>query len=77
MARLQSLQDRSWDLEPAEIDREIQSLNNLTGADLKAIQKEFLGTAVGKNKGEQLAAIAKKIHDFRASRDRGAGILAR
>jgi len=77
VARLRDLQNRSSDLEPSQINQEVQVLNTLTGADLKAVQKEFLGAAIGKNKGEQLAAIQRKIHDFRASRDRSAGILAR
>jgi len=77
VARLRDLQDRSSGMETSEINQEVQALGSLTGADLKAVQKEFLGAAIGKNKGEQLAAIQRKIHDVRVSKDRSAGILAR
>ena len=77
VVKLRDLQDRSSGMEPAAINQEIQALASLTGPDLKLVQKEFLGAAIGKNKGEQLAAIQKKIQEFRTSRDRSAGILAR
>jgi len=77
VVKLRDLQERSSQLDPAEIAREIQSLSSLTGPELKEVQKEFLGATVGKTKAEQMAAIQKKIDSFRTSRDRVDGIFAR
>ena len=77
VAKLRELQERSSDLTPSQIAEEVQGFSSLTGPQLKDVQKEFLGAPAGKNKGEQLDAIRRKIDNFRASRDRVDGILAR
>jgi hypothetical protein len=76
VARLKELREQAMSLEPAQIAREVQALACLTGPELKAVQKEFLGGVVGKKKGELLAALQKRIDDSRESRERVEGILA-
>ncbi len=77
VAKLRELQDRSSEWDPSQIAAEMQPLNNLTGPQLKEVQKEFLGVTIGKNKSEQLAALRKRIDDIRSSRGRVDGILSR
>ena len=75
VAKLRDIQERSSSLTPAQIAEEVQAFSSLTIPQLKDVQKEFLGGPSGKSKGELLAAIQKKIDNFRASRDRVDGIL--
>jgi hypothetical protein len=77
VTKLRDLQQRSPELDPGQIAQEVQALASLTVKDLQAVQREFLGAAVGKKKDELLAALQKKIDDYRESRDRVEGILAR
>lgn len=75
LAMLRDLQERADGLEPAEIERAVQGLNALTLAEIKNVQRDFLGAAVGKSKSDALAALRKKIDDAHASRARVQGIL--
>ena len=77
VAKLRDLQERSSDLTPSQIAEEVQGFSSLTVSQLKDVQKEFLGAPAGSTKGERLDAIRRKIDNFRASRDRVDGILAR
>jgi hypothetical protein len=77
VTQLRDLQQRSSDLDPAEIARGVQALAGLTVKDLQTVQKEFLGATIGKKKDELLAALQKRIDDFRESRDRVDGIRVR
>jgi hypothetical protein len=76
VSKLRSLQERSSHLDPAQIAQEVQSLSGLSMNELKDVQRDFLGVTIGKKKDELLAALQKKIDDFRESRDRVDGILA-
>jgi len=76
VARLRDIQERAHQLEPSAIAREVDALKGMAVADLKTVQKVYLGAAVGKTKVEILASLRKKIDDYRNSRDRADGILA-
>ena len=76
VAKLKDIQHRSHHMDPAQVAQEVQGLAGMTVGELKTVQKEFLGVTIGKKKEELLAAIQKKIDDYRASRDRVDGILA-
>jgi hypothetical protein len=77
VARLRKFQEDSSGLDADAIEREILAISVLTGPQLKEVQKEFLGAALGKAKAEQLAAIHKRLDNFQTSRDRVDGILSR
>jgi hypothetical protein len=76
VAKLRDLQERSLDLDPAEIAREVQTLSSLTLKEIQQVQSDFLGATIGKKKDEALAALQKRLDDSRASRERVQGILA-
>ena len=73
---LRTLQARPGGLNPEEVKAEIDTLETLTVAQLKEVQKEFLSVVIGKSKTELLAAIRKRVNDHHATRDRVDGILA-
>jgi hypothetical protein len=77
VAKLRDIQERSTSLTAAQITEEVQAFSSLTGPQLKEVQKEFLGGTAGRTKPEQMAALQKKIENFRVSRDRVDGILFR
>jgi hypothetical protein len=70
VVRLRDLQHRSSSLEPAQVRSEMAFLSILTVNELKEVQREFLGGVMGSKKPQLLAALQKKIEDFRASQDR-------
>jgi hypothetical protein len=75
VTRLRGLQDQAKSLAPERISEEVRGFSALSVNELKDVQREFLGTVVGKKKDELLAALEKKIHDFRESSERVEGIL--
>jgi hypothetical protein len=77
VAKLREIQQKSTQMEPSQINQEVQTFSSLSVAELKEVQKDFLGAPTGKTKIELLTAIQRKIHEFRASRDRFDGIMAR
>jgi ribosomal protein L39E len=70
VAKLKDIQQRCISMDPAQIAQEVQGLSVMTVNELKE------GVIIGKKKEELLAALQKKIDDYRASRDRVDGILA-
>jgi len=76
VAKLRDLQQRSSQLDPGQITSEMRIFNELTGLQLKEVQREFLGVVTGKNKSDQITSLQHKIEDFRASKHRVDGILA-
>jgi ribosomal protein L39E len=76
VAKLKDIQQRCISMDPAQIAQEVQGLSVMTVNELKEVQRDFLGVIIGKKKEELLAALQKKIDDYRASRDRVDGILA-
>jgi hypothetical protein len=76
VAKLRDLQARSPQLEPAQIANEVHTLAGMSVKDLQTVQRDFLGATSGKKKDELLAALRKKVDDFRESRERVAGILS-
>jgi hypothetical protein len=74
--RLRELQHRAGEVPAETVAEAVQSLGQLTIPELKIVQKEFLGAAVGKKKDEILKSLSTKIDSFRTSRERAEGILA-
>jgi hypothetical protein len=74
--KLKDIQHRSTSMDPAQIALEVLELSSMTFPELKDVQRDFLGVTIGKTKEQLLAALRKKIDDYRASRDRVDGILA-
>jgi hypothetical protein len=75
VARLRKFQEQITGLDPESVVEEVQAISALTGPQLKEVQKQFLGAAVGKTKAEQLAAIQRKLDNFQTSRDRADGMF--
>lgn len=73
---LRELQSRSGDIDPSQIKAEVDALGDVTVAQFKEVQKDFLGVVIGSTKPQFLNALLKRINDHRASRDRVDGILA-
>ncbi len=71
---LRDLKQRALHMEPSQVAQEVQALAPLTTKDLQIVQREFLGAVVGKKKDEMLAALQKRIDDFRSTSDRIEGI---
>jgi hypothetical protein len=76
LAKLQDLQERSSQLDPAQITQGVRQLSGMTVKELQAVQHEFLGASSGKKKDDILGALEKKIQDIRSSGQRVQGILA-
>ena len=72
VAILRALQDRE-DADPSQVRTEIDAID-LTVAQIKEVQKEFLGVVVGKSKPDMLGAIRQRINEHHASRHRTQGI---
>jgi hypothetical protein len=75
VAHLKSVLGRTASLSPGQIDSAVGSLRKLSVADLKYVQKRFMGLNIGgSSKKQMLHWIAKKIHDVQESRERVRGI---
>ena len=76
IAKLREMQENAETLDSTQIKAGVSALNVLTASDLTKVQKEFLGSAVGKNKGEKLQSLENAITTFARSQHRAAGIAS-
>jgi hypothetical protein len=76
IAKLRELQENAETLDSAQIKAGVSALNVLTVGDLTNVQKEFLGSAVGKNKTEKMESLENAIMTFARSQHRAASILS-
>jgi hypothetical protein len=75
VARLRELQETAEALDAAQIKAGVSALNALNVGDLTKVQKEFLGSAVGKTKPQKLESLENAITNFARSQQRTTGIL--
>jgi hypothetical protein len=76
IAKLRELQENAETLDSTQIKAGVSALNVLTVGDLTNVQKEFLGSAVGKNKTEKMESLENAIMTFARSQHRTASILS-
>ena len=76
IAKLRELQENAETLDSTQIKAGVSALNVLTVGDMTKVQTEFLGSAVGKNKGEKLQSLENAIVTFARSQQRAASILS-
>ncbi len=76
VARLRELQENAETLDSTQIKAGVSALNVLSVGDLANVQKEFLGSAVGKTKPQKLESLENAITTFGRSQHRAAGILS-
>ena len=76
IAKLRELQENAETLDSTQIKAGVSALNVLTVGDMTKVQKEFLGSAVGKNKGEKLQSLENAITTFARSQHRVASIVS-
>ena len=74
IAKLRDLQENAETLDSTQIKAGVSALNVLTVGDLTNVQKEFLGSAVGKDKAETLQSLENAITTFARSQHRTASI---
>jgi hypothetical protein len=76
IAKLRELQENAETLDSTQIKAGVSALNVLTVGDLTNVQKEFLGSAVGKTKAQKLESLENAITTFAGSQQRAASILS-
>jgi hypothetical protein len=76
VAKLRELQENAETLDSTQIKAGVSALNVLTVGDLANVQKEFLGSAVGKTKAQKLESLENAITTLGRSQHRAAGILS-
>jgi hypothetical protein len=76
IAKLRELQENAETLDSTQIKAGVSALNVLTVGDLTNVQKEFLGSAVGKTKPQKLESLENAITTFARSQQRAASILS-
>jgi hypothetical protein len=76
IAKLRELQENAETLDSTQIKAGVSALNVLTVGDLTTVQKEFLGSAVGKSKAQKLESLENAITTFARSQHRAASILS-
>jgi hypothetical protein len=76
IAKLRELQENAETLDSTQIKAGVSALSVLTVGDMTKVQKEFLGSAVGKNKGEKLQSLENAITTFARSQHRVASIVS-
>jgi len=76
VAKLRELQENAETLDSTQIKAGVSALNVLSVPELTNVQKEFLGSAVGKNKAQKLESLENAITTFGRSQHRAAGILS-
>ena len=76
IAKLRELQEHAESLDSTQIKAGVSALNVLTVGDLTNVQKEFLGSAVGKTKPQKLESLENAITTFARSQQRAASILS-
>ena len=76
IAKLRELQENAETLDSTQIKAGVSALNVLTAGELTNVQKEFLGSAVGKTKPQKLESLENAIITFARSQQRAASILS-
>ena len=76
IAKLRELQENAETLDSNQIKTGVSALNVLTVGDLTNVQKEFLGSAVGKTKAQKLQSLEEAIMNLARSQHRAASILS-
>jgi hypothetical protein len=76
VARLRELQENAEMLDTSQIKAGVSALNVLKVDELTNVQKEFLGSAVGKTKLQKLESLENAITTFARSQKRTAGIMS-
>jgi hypothetical protein len=76
IAKLRELQENAETLDSTQIKSSVSALNVLTVGELTNVQKEFLGSAIGKTKAERLQSLEDAIVKLAQSQHRVAGILS-
>jgi hypothetical protein len=76
IAKLRELQENAETLDSTQIKAGVSALKVLTLGDLTTVQKEFLGSAVGKSKAQKLESLENAITTFARSQHRAASILS-
>ena len=76
IAKLRELQENAETLDSTQIKAGVSALNVLTVGELTNVQKEFLGSAIGKTKAERLQSLEDAIVKLAQSQHRVAGILS-
>jgi hypothetical protein len=76
VARLRELQENAESLDISQIKAAVSALNVLKVDELANVQKEFLGSAVGKTKLQKLESLENAITTFARSQQRTANIMS-
>jgi hypothetical protein len=76
IAKLRELQENAETLDSNQIKAGVSALMVLNVGDLTNVQKEFLGSAVGKTKPQKLESLENAILTFARSQQRAASILS-
>jgi hypothetical protein len=76
IAKLRELQENAETLDSTQIKSGVSALNVLSVGDLTNVQKEFLGSAVGKTKAQRLESLENAITTLARSQQRAASILS-
>jgi hypothetical protein len=76
IAKLRELQENAETLDSTQIKSSVSALNVLSVGDLTNVQKEFLGSAVGKTKLQKLESLENAITTFARNQQRAASILS-
>ena len=76
VAKLRELQENAETLDSTQIKAGVSALNVLTVDELTNVQKEFLGSAVGKTKPQKLESLENAITTFARSQQRTASIMS-
>jgi hypothetical protein len=76
VAKLRELQENAETLDSTQVKAGVRDLDVLTLGDLTNVQKEFLGSAVGKTKAQKLESLENAITTFARSQHRAASILS-
>jgi hypothetical protein len=76
IAKLRELQENAETLDSTQIKAGVSALKVLNVGDLTNVQKEFLGSAVGKTKPQKLESLENAILTFARSQQRAASILS-
>jgi hypothetical protein len=76
IAKLRELQENAETLDSTQIKAGVSALNVLSVSELTDVQKEFLGSAVGKTKAQRLESLENAIMTLARNQQRAASILS-
>jgi hypothetical protein len=76
IAKLRELQENAETLDSTQIKAGVSALNALSVSELTDVQKEFLGSAVGRTKAQRLESLENAIMTLARNQQRAASILS-